>query len=82
MLEFFCGLSLTILCLYVLVDKLHKSDKDLHINKEGLEVCSAKQDSKSKWLSQGFVPCFFLFIFHFYSLYNKNYIFSICFKKI
>lgn len=46
--NFFVGLSLTILCLYVLVDKLHKSDKDLHINKEGLEVCSAKQDSKSK----------------------------------
>lgn len=47
MLEFFMGLALVILCLYALVDKLHKSDKDLHINKEGLEVCSAKENLKS-----------------------------------
>ena len=46
-LNFLCGLALVILCLYALVDKLHRSDKDLHINKEGLEISSAKENPKS-----------------------------------
>ena len=45
-MEICVGIALIILCLCVLVDKLHKSDKDLHINKEGLEVTSSN-NSKS-----------------------------------
>ena len=71
MLEFFVGLSLTLLCLYALVDKLHKSDKDLHINKKGIEVCSAKQDSKPKWVLQGLTPlASFLYLS---ILYNNSF---------
>ena len=46
MLEILTGAGFLILCLCVLIDKLYRADKDLSINKEGLEVYSTKENFK------------------------------------